>query len=155
MNTTYIKVCLYLVLLSLPFSSVHSVYLKLSEQNFIPTSTTAGKKIEYYAVWSSKEGPWPVVLYIHGHQHPERMGGKKYLKDKTLGEMAKNGYLAIAISMPGYGNSSGPPDFCGPSTQNAVIALIKYLRTQPFVIPEKIVLIGESRGALVGSMVAT
>jgi dipeptidyl aminopeptidase/acylaminoacyl peptidase len=69
--------------------------------------------------------------------------------------MASRGYVAASLSQPGYGNSDGPPDFCGPFTQEAVVVAIDFLRKKPFVDPNKVVLYGYSRGAIVASMVAT
>lgn len=45
-----------------------------------------------------------------------RDGGESYVKVGRLGMMAARGYVAAAVSQPGYGNSDGPPDFCGPFT---------------------------------------
>lgn len=69
--------------------------------------------------------------------------------------MASHGYGAASLSQPGYGHSDGPPDYCGPFTQDAVLVALDFLRKQPFVNPTKVVLYGYSRGAIVASMVAT
>jgi pimeloyl-ACP methyl ester carboxylesterase len=69
--------------------------------------------------------------------------------------MARHGYVAAAVSQPGYGNSSGPPDYCVPYTQQATLVAIDFLRRQPFVRPDKVALFGYSRGAIVAAMVAT
>jgi dipeptidyl aminopeptidase/acylaminoacyl peptidase len=95
------------------------------------------------------------VLFIHGHQEPFRDGGEAYVKNGRLGRMASRGYVAAAVSQPGYGRSDGPPDFCGPYTQAAMSRALEFLRTQPFVQPHKVALYGYSRGAIVASMVAT
>ena len=69
--------------------------------------------------------------------------------------MATRGYVAAAVSQPGYGKSDGPPDYCGPFTQDAVQAAVEFLRRQTFIDPTRIALYGYSRGAIVASMVAT
>jgi dipeptidyl aminopeptidase/acylaminoacyl peptidase len=69
--------------------------------------------------------------------------------------MASRGYVAAAVSQPGYGQSDGPPDFCGPYTQAAVMKVIDFLRQMPVVQPQHVALYGYSRGAIVASMVAT
>ena len=69
--------------------------------------------------------------------------------------MARRSYVAAAISQSGYGNSSGPPDYCGPFTQQATLVAIDFLRRQPFVNPNKVALFGYSRVAIVAAMVAT
>ena len=72
-----------------------------------------------------------------------------------MGRMASRGYVAAAVSQPGYGQSDGPPDFCGPYTQAAVMKAIDFLRQMPVVQPQHVALYGYSRGAIVASMVVT
>jgi dipeptidyl aminopeptidase/acylaminoacyl peptidase len=69
--------------------------------------------------------------------------------------MASRGYVAAAVSQPGYGQSDGPPDFCGPYTQAAVLGVLDFLRQRPVVRPQHVALCGYGRGAIVASMVAT
>jgi dipeptidyl aminopeptidase/acylaminoacyl peptidase len=113
------------------------------------------KAIELFWTKPEGEGPFPAVLFIHGHQESQRNGGQAYVLTGRLGIMARRGYVAAAVSQPGYGNSSGPPDFCGPYTQQTTLVAIEFLRRQPFVKPEKVALFGYSRGAIVAAMVAT
>ena len=78
-----------------------------------------------------------------------------YVTTGRLGVTATQGFVAAALSQPGYGNSDGPPDFCGPFTQEAALVALAFLRKQPFVDPKKVALYGYSRGAIVASMVTT
>ncbi len=78
-----------------------------------------------------------------------------FVNDGRLGVMATRGYVAAALSQPGYGNSDGPQDYCGPFTQDAALVAVDFLRRQPFVDPKRVALYGYSRGAIVASMVAT
>lgn len=112
------------------------------------------KKIELFWTKPSGAGPWPTLIFIHGHQHPIRDGGAAFIMN--LGRLSRAWKAVMgAVSQPGYGNSDGPPDFCGPFSQNAVLEAINFFRNKQFVKPEKIVLYGISRGAIVASMVAT
>jgi dipeptidyl aminopeptidase/acylaminoacyl peptidase len=113
------------------------------------------KAIELFWTKPEGEGPFPTVLFIHGHQESQRNGGQAYVLTGRLGIMARRGYVAAAVSQPGYGNSSGPPDYCGPYTQQTTLVAIDFLRRQPFVKPDKVALFGYSRGAIVAAMVAT
>lgn len=113
------------------------------------------KKVELFWAKPSGDGPYAAVLFIHGHQEQVRDGGESYVRLGRLGGMTSRGYVAASISLPGYGNSDGPPDFCGPYTQQAVLVAIDFLRKQTFVKLDKIALYGYSRGAIVASMVAT
>lgn len=113
------------------------------------------KKIEIFWTKPVDQGPRPALLFIHGHQEQIRSGGEAFVKTGRLAIMARRGYVVAALSQPGYGKSDGPPDFCGPLTQEAARVVIDFLRSKPFVDPNKVVLYGYSRGAIVASMVAT
>jgi dienelactone hydrolase len=75
------------------------------------------KQLEVFWTTAVGQGPWPAVLFIHGHQEQYKNGGAAYIKTGRLGSLASRGYVAAAVSQPGYGHSDGPPDFCGPFTQ--------------------------------------
>ena len=121
----------------------------------LPHSQDRDKAVEMFWAKPEGNGPFPVVLFIHGHQEGPRDGGEAYVRTGRLGIMARRGYVSAAVSQPGYGNSAGPPDYCGPFTQQAVLVAIDFLRRQPFVRANKVALFGYSRGAIVAAMVAT
>jgi len=124
-------------------------------REFLSHTEESNKKVELFWTKPNGDGTYPAILFIHGHQEQVRDGGESYVKGGRLGMMAARGYVAAAVSQPGYGNSDGPPDFCGPFTQDAVLVAIDFLRNKTFVNPNKVVLFGYSRGAIVASMVAT
>jgi dipeptidyl aminopeptidase/acylaminoacyl peptidase len=124
-------------------------------RELLPHSQNANKKIELFWTKPAGDGPYPAVLFIHGHQEQVRSGGEDYLKFGRLGDLARRGYVAASLSQPGYGHSDGPPDFCGPFTQEAALVALDFLRKQVFVNPAKVALYGYSRGAIVAGMVAT
>jgi dipeptidyl aminopeptidase/acylaminoacyl peptidase len=72
----------------------------------------------------------------------------------VLDEFSNRGFVAVAISQPGYGASDDPPDYCGTFTQNAVIAVIEKLENEGIIKPNQIILEGISRGAIVAGLVA-
>lgn len=125
------------------------------KREFLPHSRDDKKKIELFWTKPPGDGPYPAVLFIHGHQEQVRNGGEEYVRTGRLGVMARRGYVTASLSQPGYGNSDGPPDFCGPFTQEAALVAIDFLRKQAFVKPDRVALYGYSRGAVVASMVAT
>lgn len=100
--------------------------------------------------------PRPVVLLRHGHQEPPRQPGARWTISRGhFQSVLAMGYVSAAVSMPGYGLSDGPPDFCGPRTQEAVRIGLEHLRNMPGIDPNRMVLCGWSRGAVVAAMVAT
>jgi dipeptidyl aminopeptidase/acylaminoacyl peptidase len=100
----------------------------------------------------------PLLLFIHGHQYaggwkePDA-GGYEVSPSRAKG-IAQNGWVVASISQPGYGASTGPADFCGPRTQMSVNQVLDFLKSLPFVDPDKIALVGVSRGASVAGKVA-
>lgn len=126
------------------------------EQKFIPHIDNSNNKIEYYLLKPKDKDPKAVLIFLHGHQKQgERIGGLKYVKQNILSRYADMGYSSIVISFPGYGNSDGERDWCGPYSQRAVISLIEYLNKHENIGKDKIYLIGNSRGGVVAGMVAT
>ena len=103
------------------------------QREFLQHRQNQSKKIEVFWTKPVEQGPWPAVLFIHGHQEQLRNGGEAFVSTGRLGSMASRGYVAASLSQSGYGNSDGPPDFCGPFTQDAVLVVIDFLRHKPFV----------------------
>jgi dipeptidyl aminopeptidase/acylaminoacyl peptidase len=120
----------------------------------IPHPDEPGKRVEYFLEKPKQNGPWPTIVFLHGHQEWPRDGGRDFVKWGVLDEFADRGYLAVAVSQPGYGNSTGPADFCGPFTQHAVEAVIAKLRADGHIKADRVLIQGVSRGALVAGLVA-
>jgi pimeloyl-ACP methyl ester carboxylesterase len=104
-----------------------------AESLSIPHPDDSSRRVEYFFEKPAGGGSWPSVIFVHGHQEWPRSGGKDFVKWGVLDRFAKRGYLAVAISQPGYGSSSGPADFCGPFTQHAVSGVIAKLRADGYL----------------------
>lgn len=120
----------------------------------IPHPEDDSKQVEYFMKSPSGEGPWPTLVFLHGHQEAPSAGARVFVQWGVLDQIAERGYLAVAVSQPGYGESTGEADFCGPFTQRAVMGVITKLRTEGYVSSGKLVLVGISRGALVAGLIA-
>ena len=120
----------------------------------IPHPEGTSKQVEYFILRPLGEGPWPTLIFLHGHQEDPRTGGGVFVQWGVLDEIAGRGFLAVAVSQPGYGRSTGQADFCGPFTQRAVMAVVAKLRAEEYASPEKLVILGTTRGALVAGLIA-
>lgn len=113
-----------------------------------------GGRVEYFVEIPQGKGPWPTVVFLHGHQEGTRPGGRDFLNWNVLNRYAKRGYLAVAISQPGYGQSDGPADFCGRRTQLAVRSVLQQLHAEGAVAKGRLALVGISRGAIVSGLLS-
>lgn len=145
-------ICLAVLLTCIGVSPLTAQMSQEVHQELLPGARD--QKIEIYWTKPRGDGPFPALLYIHGHQELSRPGGKQYVDRRTLASQSEQGFVAVAMSQPGYGNSSGPPDYTGPKTQDAALRVLTWMRTQPFVQKDRVGLFGYSRGAIVGGMVA-
>jgi dipeptidyl aminopeptidase/acylaminoacyl peptidase len=114
-----------------------------------------GARIEYFLRRPDGAGPRPTIVFLHGHQHSlSRPGGAAFVRWGVFDRYAAKGYLAVSISLPGYGGSDGPEDFAGPFTQNAVEAVLARLTADGLAARDEVVIEGISLGAVTAALVA-
>ncbi len=90
-----------------------------------------------------------LIFFIHGFNH---FGGWESLF--LLPGIIKEGWTAVLPSQPGFGNSTGARDYCGPSTCDSIAKAIEDISSQLNISPEKRIIWGVSRGAIVTSLLA-
>ncbi|MFC5358128.1 alpha/beta hydrolase family protein [Azospirillum himalayense] len=127
----------------------------MQERIFLTPTDMGGDKAELIIERPSGGGSRPAVMLMHGHQKDPRPGAEVMVRAGIFRSVLVMGYVAAAVSMPGYGASEGQLDFCGPRSQAAVRAGLAHLRAMPGVDSSRIALCGWSRGAVVSAMVAT
>ena len=96
---------------------------------------------------------YPAIIFLHGIQK-DKKGAKSFVRSGLLNEYAKKNFLSFAVSMSGYGKSSGKSDFCGKASQNNLVQAINFARSQPNVDPNKVAVVGISCGASIANVVA-
>lgn len=96
-----------------------------------------------------KESNAPLIIFLHGASQDGCMSISQSVFDHWLD---KN-YSVAAISMPGYGKSSGKKDFCGPLTINSLHFAIDMIQKETNV--STFAIIGFGQGALAGALLAT
>lgn len=114
-----------------------------------------GTAVELFLAQPSAAKPAGALLFVHGYQRGLFLGGREAVDDGSLLYFSSRlNVTAAAVSQPGFGASGGPADFCGPDTQRAIMVALDFLRSQPTVDPTRIVIYGNSRGAVASAMVA-
>jgi dipeptidyl aminopeptidase/acylaminoacyl peptidase len=112
-------------------------------------------QIEYFVERPSGRGPWPTIVFLHGYQPPPNSkGGRAFVDWGVLSDQAREGYLAVSVSLPGYGGSGGPADFAGPFSQRAVRTVIARLEADGEAMPNKVLIEGTSLGAVTAALIA-
>ncbi|EOQ63591.1 hypothetical protein F935_01220 [Acinetobacter calcoaceticus ANC 3811] len=96
---------------------------------------------------------YPAIIFLHGIQK-DKQGSKAFVRSGLLNEYSKKNFFSVAVSMSGYGESSGKSDFCGKASQNNLIQAINFARSQPHVDPNKVAVVGISCGASIANVVA-
>jgi dipeptidyl aminopeptidase/acylaminoacyl peptidase len=114
-----------------------------------------GAAVELFQARPSDAKPSGAILFVHGNQGGLLLGGKEAVDNGSLLRFSSRlNVTTAAISQPGFGASEGPADFCGPDTQQAIVAALGFLKEQPSVDPARLVVYGNSRGAVASAMVA-
>lgn len=96
---------------------------------------------------------YPAIIFLHGIQK-DKQGAKAFVRSGLLSEYSKKNFFSVAISMSGYGESSGKSDFCGKASQNNLVQAINFARSQPHVDQNKVAVVGVSCGASIANVVA-
>ncbi len=131
-----------------------------------PGTSGSPETLELFVATPEGSGPFPVILLVHGHQGSPRPGGRVFdLLDRRplhgfvdqgrLERLRERGYLAAALSLPGYGETTGPADFCGPLSQAALAAALDHLFALPEADRARVAVYGTGRGATTAAIVAT
>ncbi len=91
----------------------------------------------------SEANPAPGVVYIHGYQN------NRETSDAYCIEMARRGFVVLEIDAIGRGNSGEPGDVDAPDFDPTYggRTSFEYLKSLPFVDPQRVGLMGHSLGA--------
>ena len=93
----------------------------------------------------------PAVIVLHGWLEPEENGAD--MVSIVAWHLAREGYVALALSMRGWPETGGGDD-CGGKQPFDVVKAIRWLSRQPGVDPNHIGLLGFSQGGQVALLTA-
>lgn len=98
---------------------------------WIAHPSNPNQKIEI--VWadsSENKGMFPLVLLLHGTSAKK---GANDFKVDVFRFWTERGFVAAAVSLPDYGFSDGPNDYCGPFTMSAMHAVLDFFKNEGHV----------------------
>ncbi len=93
---------------------------------------------------------YQAIVFLHG---AGKENGLKGLSPASLDYWLKKGYAVAAISLPGFGQSTGEKDFCGPFTMNSLDFAMNRIKKELDV--SKFAIIGYGQGSLAAILLST
>lgn len=131
---------------SLAHGSIWDKQLYLDKQGQTVSFQSQGLRLAGTLYRPATAGPHPGILLLHGSS-PQ---GRKLGLYRLLGnELARRGYVVLAIDQRGYGQSDDPPDVASAAAFDYVADArhaVDYLSTVEGVDPARLYLIGHSFG---------
>ncbi len=134
----------------------------------VPMPEGGTKTLEALVVRPTGPGPFPLALIAHGHPRDaaDIPRDRPQLYSGTAIVFAQRGYAAVVVMRRGYGRSDGPfAEALGPCQARTYEAAVKaaaadilgamaVLRTEPWVDPARVLLVGHSMGGYAALAVA-
>lgn len=112
-------------------------------------------RLEYKVYRPNDSFSHPLIIMTHGRNgpHPSRNPDEVNGYSIMNSNLANQGYIVMMLVRRGYGHSDGPdselkstPYECGLEATKDLQSAVEFMKTQPYVIPSKIVVMGHSQG---------
>jgi dipeptidyl aminopeptidase/acylaminoacyl peptidase len=113
------------------------------EQNITLLNTSDNQTIEIF-IKEPQEKSEKLLLFLHGAS----MQGLRGIKPFWFNHWLSKGYAVSAVSLPGYGETTGVKDFCGPFTLKTLSEAIDFIKERVEV--SEFGIIGCGLGSLAG-----
>jgi dipeptidyl aminopeptidase/acylaminoacyl peptidase len=110
---------------------------------------SAGGKIEAYITRPDGEGPFPLVIFLHGHSFRGR--GAEQLLSTAQAFAREICFAGLAISLPGYGSSDAVQGSIEDATRQVVKDGIAFAQQLHWMDKNQLFLFGVSRGATIAA----
>lgn len=105
------------------------------------------KSMEALLLLPEEGQPNALVVLIHGFN---KFGAWEHIFQAQ--RLSAKGYAVLLPSQFGFGKSTGPGDYCGKRTVDAIATMIAHVANEQSILHKNIIVRGASRGAIVVSM---
>lgn len=105
------------------------VYASKSDSHMLLDSPYTGHKVEI-VMHTPANHKAPLLLFLHGASSGKGANG---ISETWFNHWLDKGYAVASISMPGYGESTGRKDFCGPFTMRSLNFAIDFVKDKACV----------------------
>lgn len=131
---------------TVPQDSLPTLRAEQTARFFFPS---AGGLAEAYLARPRGQGPFPLILFLHGHSWVGR--GAEQLLNTAQTIAAEQCFAGLAISLPGYGATKANGSPLDQQTRQVVQDAIAAARRLSWIDASRLYLYGHSRGAVVAA----
>jgi dipeptidyl aminopeptidase/acylaminoacyl peptidase len=115
---------------------------------------TSGSNAEAYITRPVGPGPFPLMIFLHGHTIGGAIGAGSMLPEAQA-FASDLCYAGLAVSLPGYGATEVPPGTDPEATLDVVLDAASLVKKLPWIDSKRSYLYGYSRGAFFSSLLAS